>query len=61
MKKSSENEIHIDAIAMKRKIQRVISAETRGMSPAEKVKYYAVLAQEWRERRPARRPASGSQ
>jgi hypothetical protein len=33
----------IDCIAMKRKIQREMSRETRGMTPEEKLAYYCKL------------------
>ena len=37
---------YLDCIAMKRSIQRQIAAETKGMTPLERLAYYRKLAQE---------------
>ena len=46
MKAVAEQDQHIDCIAMKRSIQRQIAAETKGMTPRERLTYYKKLANE---------------
>ena len=37
---------HVDCIALKRNIQRRISAETKGMTPSQRLAYYRKLVDE---------------
>ncbi|HOC70073.1 MAG TPA: hypothetical protein PLL36_11155 [Candidatus Hydrogenedentes bacterium] len=37
---------YIDCIALKRRIQREIAAETKGMTPLERLVYYRKLSEE---------------
>lgn len=46
MKAVAEQDQQIDCIAMKRSIQRQIAAETKGMTPRERLAYYKKLANE---------------
>jgi hypothetical protein len=44
MKAKAENELRLDCLRMKREIQREIAAETRGMTPGERLAHYRKLA-----------------
>ena len=46
MKAAKKEDQSLDCIAMKRAIQKQISAETRGMTPHERLAYYKKLANE---------------
>lgn len=46
MKTVAERDQHLDCIAMKRAIQTQISAETKGMTPRQRLAYYTKLADE---------------
>jgi hypothetical protein len=46
MKTVAEKDQHLDCIAMKRSIQTQIAAETKGMTPRQRLAYYTRLANE---------------
>ena len=46
MKAVAEQNQHLDCIAMKRSIQKQIAAETKGMTPRQRLAYYTRLASE---------------
>ena len=44
MKESASENFQVDCVAMKRKIQRAISTEVRGMSREERLAHYVQLS-----------------
>jgi hypothetical protein len=64
MKAAQTKDQYLDCVAMKRRIQQEIAAETRGMTPRQRLAYYKKLADESpfatmvRRRNPGRRSVS---
>jgi hypothetical protein len=46
MKTDPQQAEYLDCIALKRRIQRKMSAETKGMTPRQRLAYYHKLAEE---------------